>query len=173
MRDARRSPGSDRRASTAVETILFLPLLLLLFMGMVELGRLTYTYYTLYKMLNTLARYVGTQQGVNFCDEEDSTLQAAKNLVLTGSEDGSGEPLLADLTPDRVQISIERYNADTGGLEACPCGVPGCDVSEGGTAPDYLVVSVPDGYPVQLRIPYLGLSPILLRPQVRVPYGGT
>lgn len=161
------------RGSTALETILFLPLLLLLFMGMVELGRLTYTYYSLHKMLTTLARYAGTQQGVNFCDEEDATLQAVKNLVFTGSEDGSGEPLLAGLTPDRVEIRIERYNPDTGELEQCACAVPGCNVAEGGLAPDSLVVSVPDGYPIQLRIPYLGLSPIPLKPQVRVPYGGT
>jgi len=159
--------------STTIETVLFLPLLLLLLMGMVEIGRLTYTYYTLYKMLNTLAHYVGAQQGVNFCDEQDATLTAAKNLVFTGSEDGSGEPLLKDLTPDRVLIRIERYNADTGELDECPCAVPGCDVANGGLAPDYLVVTVPDGYPVTLRIPYLTLSPIPLKPQVRLPYGGT
>lgn len=156
-----------------METILFLPLLLLLFMGMVEIGRLTYTYYTLYKMLTSLARYAGTQQGVNFCDEQDATLVAAKNYILTGVEDGSADPLLAGLTPDQVQIRIERYNPGTGELEACACAVPGCNVAEGGLAPNYLVVWVPDGYPIELRIPYLGLSPILLRPQVRVPYGGT
>ncbi len=181
MRRARRntsgSPGAgsalSRAGSTAMETVLFLPLLLLLFMGMVEIGRLTYTYYTLYKMLNTVARYVGTAQGVNFCDEEDATVQAIKNWVLTGTEDGSGEPLLADLTPDRVQIRSERYNPDSGELEACACAVPGCDTGQGGLAPDYLVVWVPEGYPIQLRIPYLGLAPILLKPQVRLPYGGT
>jgi hypothetical protein len=161
-----------RRGSTTMETILFLPLLLLLFMGMVEIGRLTYTYYSLYKVLYTLARQAGTALGANFCDEEDAVLQAVKNWVLTGTEDGSGEPLIRDLTPDRVQIRPERYNADRGGLEECPCGVPGCDVANGGRSPDYIVVSVPDGYPVQLRIPYLTLAPIPLRPQVRVPFGG-
>jgi len=161
------------RGSTTVETILFLPLLLLLLMGAFELGRLTYTYYSLYKTLYTLARYAGAAQGANFCDPEDATLQAAKNFVLTGSEDGSGQALLAGLTPDRVEIRIERYNADSGELEPCACAVPGCDTANGGLAPDYLVVSVPDGYAVQLRIPYLALSPIPLKPQVRVPYGGT
>jgi len=161
-----------RRGSTTMETILFLPLLLLLFMGMVEIGRLTYTYYSLYKTLYTLARQAGTAQGANFCDDQDAVLQAIKNFVLTGSEDGSSEPLIRDLTPDRVQIRIERYNRDTGQLDECPCGVPGCDVAGGGLSPDYIVVSVPDGYPVQLRIPYPTLAPIPLRPQVRAPFGG-
>lgn len=163
-----------RRAggSTTIETIFFLPLLLLLFMGMVEIGRLTYTYYSVYKALYTLARYAGTAQGANFCDEEDPVIAAIKNWVLTGTEDGSAEPLIKGLTPDLVQIRIERYNAETGELEECACAVPGCDVANGGLAPDYLVVRIPDGYPLQLRIPYLTLDPIPLKPQVRVPYGG-
>lgn len=161
-----------RRGSTIMETILFLPLLLLLLMGTVELGRLTYTYYSIYKALYTLARQAGTAQGANFCDDEDAVLQAVKNFVLTGTEDASGEPLIRELTPDRVRIRIERYNPETGGLDECSCGVPGCDTGNGGLAPDYIVVSLPDGYPFQLRIPYLNLSPLLLRPQVRVPFGG-
>jgi hypothetical protein len=63
-------------------------------------------------VLYTLARQAGTALGANFCDEEDAVLQAVKNWVLTGTEDGSGEPLIRDLTPDRVQIRLERYNAD-------------------------------------------------------------
>lgn len=161
-----------RRGSTTMETILFLPLLLLLLMGTVELGRLTYTYYSIYKTLYTLARQAGTAQGANFCDGEDAVLQAVRNFVLTGAEDGGGDPLIRELTPDRVQIRIERYNPETGELVECSCGVPGCDTGNGGLAPDYLVVTLPDGYPFQLRIPYLNLSPILLRPQVRVPFGG-
>ncbi len=162
-----------QRGNTVVETALFLPLLFLFLMGMVELGRITYIYFTLHKMLYTVARYVGTQQGVNFCNESDATVAAAKNLALTGTEDASTGPILANLTPDLVQVRIERYNAGTGQLDTCDCSATGCDVSTGGQAPDYLVVTVPDGYQVQLRIPYLTLSPIPLKPQIRVPYGGT
>jgi hypothetical protein len=35
------------------------------------------------------------------------------------------------------------------------------------------VVSIPNGYQLQLRIPFLPLEPIPLKPQVKVPYGGT
>ena len=51
---------------------MFVPLLVLLLMGMTELARLTYTYYTLHKILYNLARYVGTQQGVDFCGGSDA-----------------------------------------------------------------------------------------------------
>ncbi|MEK7404864.1 MAG: TadE/TadG family type IV pilus assembly protein [Acidobacteriota bacterium] len=162
-----------RRGTTTLETAMFLPLLLLLFMGMVEVGRVTYTYFTLHKMLYSLGRLLGTQQGVNFCDDADATVETAKNLVLTGTIDGSAGPLVANLTPDLVQVSIERRNADSGELENCDCAVPGCDVVNGGLAPDYLVIAIPDGYQVQLRIPYVMLAPLPLKPQIRVPYGGT
>ncbi len=161
-----------RLGSTTLETILFLPLLLMLLMGTIELGRLTYTYYSIYKALYTLARQAGTAQGANFCDEDDAVLQSVKNFVLTGTEEAGGEPLIRELTPDRVEIRIERYNSDTGDLDECGCSVPGCDTANGGLAPHYIVVTLTDGYPFQLRIPYLSLSPILLRPQVRVPFGG-
>ena len=37
----------------------------------------------------------------------------------------------------------------------------------------YIVVSIPDGYSIQLVFPFFQVDPIPLRPQVRVPYGGT
>ena len=49
----------------------------------------------------------------------------------------------------------------------------GCDTANGGGSPDFVVVSIPNGYEVNPRIPFLTLDPILLRPMVRVPYGGT
>lgn len=168
----RREDGA-RQGSAALETALFLPVLLLLFMGMVEVGRVTYVYFTLHKMMYTLARYLGTQQAVNFCDDRDATVAAAKNYAVTGTTDGSADPLLPNLGVDQIQVSIERFNPDSSALEPCDCSVAGCDVAAGGLAPDYLVVSIPEGYPVQLRIPYLALSPIPLKPQIRVPYGGT
>jgi len=162
-----------RRGSTMVEAILFVPVLVLLLMGVVELGRLAYTYYTLQKMLYNLARYLGTQQGVNFCDAADATVEAAKNYALTGTTDGTADPFVPNLTSDRIQIRIERYNPDTQALELCDCSATGCDPSAGGLAPESIVVSITEGYPIRLRFPHLILDPIPLRPQVRVPYGGT
>jgi hypothetical protein len=93
-----------------METVLYLPVLAMLLWGMVELARITYTYYTLQKILYTLARLVGTQQGVNFCDSGDEQVKAAKNFALTGSSDGSTDSLVPNLTIDEIAIRIERYN---------------------------------------------------------------
>ena len=51
-----------------LETAMYLPILVALLTGIIELARVSYTYYTLHKILYAVGRYVGTQQGVNFCD---------------------------------------------------------------------------------------------------------
>ena len=167
------SRNSGRRGSTILETAMYLPMLLILLVGMVEIARVTYTYYTLQKILYTLARYVGSQQAVNFCDGSDAVLTAAKNLALTGSTDGSGDPLIPNLTIDQIDVRIERYNRDTQELAVCDCSISGCDAGQGGTSPDYLVVTVPDGYQVRTVIPFMAIEEFPLRPHVRVPFGGT
>lgn len=164
---------SRSRGSAALETALFLPILFMLLFGTVEIGKITYTYYTLQKTLYGLARYLGTQQGVNFCDSGDATVTAAKNLVLTGTLDGSGDPIVANFTPDQVDVRIERVDPNSGDLLQCDCSVTGCDTGNGGLAPDFIVVSLPQGYPFAPHIPLIPSDPILLRPVVRVPYGGT
>jgi len=54
-----------KRGGALLETALLLPIILMLLMGTVELARVTYTYYMLERLMYTVARYVGTQQGVN------------------------------------------------------------------------------------------------------------
>jgi hypothetical protein len=152
---------------------MFVPVLLLLLIGMVELARVTYTYYTLHKTMYTLARYLGTRQGANLCDNGDAEVAAAKEYALTGNTDGTAEPFLVGLTSDMISVGVERYSANTGGLGECECSVTGCDAGAGGRPPDFIVVSIPDGYSVSLSFPYLGRQVILLRPTVRVPFGGT
>ena len=161
-----------RSGSTLVETAMWIPIIMLLLMGMVELARVSYTYYTLQKILYTLGRFVGTQQGLNFCDESSEQLQAAINYALRGAP-GDAELILPELQADMIQIRVERRNPESDELEECECSSTGCDAAQGGLAPDYLVVSLPDGYPIRLNIPRLLTDPIPLRPVVRIPFGGT
>jgi hypothetical protein len=172
MNRSQQVSAGKRRGSTLVEAAMWLPVLIAMLFGMIELARVTYTYYTVHKILYSLARYVGTQSGINLCDGTDANLVAAKNLALRGSPDEAAEPILADLDPDSIQIRLERRNAETGELDECECTDSGCDAATGGVAPQWIVVSLTGGYPVQLAIPRLTLDPIPLRPVVRVPYGG-
>lgn len=163
-----------RRGGSVLEVALFVPIVVTLLVGMVQIGKVTYVYYTLRKALYTMARYVAVQQGVNFCDAGDATILAAKNFAVSGSstEDGA-EAVLPNLTADMISIGIERVDTQSGTLGACDCSVTGCDASAGGRPPDFIVVSIPNGYEVTPRIPFLTIDPIPLSPQVRVPFGGT
>jgi len=168
----RTAAGGSRFGSMALETAMWVPSLLLLLVGMVEVARLTYTFYTLHKTLYTLGRFLATQQGVNYCDSADATVAAAKAYVLRGSPDESADTIVAGLDPEMIQIRAERINTDTGDLEECECSSTGCDAGQGGLSPQYVVVSIPDGYGMRIAIPGLNLDPILLRPVVRLPFGG-
>lgn len=161
------------RGNAMLEAVMFLPVLFLLLFGMVEFARLAWTYHTLNKILYSVARYVGTQQGVNYCDEEDPAIVAAKTYGLTGGSTNTGAtPVLETLTAEMIAVRIERYNTDTGSMDQCECSAEGCDASAGGRAPDFIVVYLPDGYPARTSIPFAAATEFVLRPQVRVPVGG-
>jgi hypothetical protein len=164
----------NRRGNTLVEAAMFIPILLTLLVATEQLGRLTYTYYSLKKALYTAARYVGTQQGVNFCDASDPNIVAAQNLAVTGTTDGSGAPLIFGFTTDMITITAASYTpaGQTQAVGACPCydygnGLPAC------AGPDFISVTIPGGFMFTPNIPFAPVVPIPLMPQVLVPYGGT
>jgi hypothetical protein len=73
-----------------------------------------------------------------------------------------------------IRVRAEKYSAENGELLECACDSAGCDAEAGGRGPHYIVVSLPEGYPVSIAIPFMAqVDPIPLRPQVRVPFGGT
>ena len=162
-----------RRGSALIETAMFLPLVLSLLIGTVELARVTYTYYQLEKLMYNLARYIGTQQGVNVCDPQDPAIVAGENYALTGTTDSAENPIVPRLTPAMFQVRAERYDPVAQQLAVCDCSVTGCDASQGGLPPDFIVVSLPDGYTVRPVFFGFAVDPFPLRPTVRVPYGGT
>jgi hypothetical protein len=155
-----------------IETAMFVPIFVLLLVGTAEIGRVTYVYFTLHKTLYNIARLVGTRQGANLCDPSDPEILTVKNWAITGSSEG-GDPILAGLTADMVQIRVERLEAGSDIMGECECSIQGCDTAVGGGRPDSLVVMIPDGFSVNVVIPYLLTDSIIFRPTVRVPYGGT
>jgi hypothetical protein len=166
--------GSEsKKGGALIESVMMMPLILSLLIGTIELARVFYTYYTLEKVMADLARYIGTQQGVNFCDPADPSILAAENYALTGSTDSSDNPVVPNLTPAMFQILVERYDPAAQAMVPCDCSAAGCDASQGGRPPDYIQVSLTDGYSVHPFFWGFTIDPFPLRPAVTVPYGGT
>src|SRR3954465_2687720 len=97
----------SRRGNSLLEMAMWVPILMLLLVGMTELARVTYVYYTLQKIVYTVARYVGPQQAVNFCAAAAAIVTAAKNFAIGGTTDTTSNPILANLTADMIQVRIE------------------------------------------------------------------
>ena len=154
-----------------LETALWIPILMLLISGVIQFGKITYIYYSLRKTVYTAASYLAQQQGTNFCDlTDDANYQAALNFAVTGTSDGSGVPLISGLTTDMLEVTLECVDATSGAPAVCANA--GCGSDIGAQRPDYVVVSIPAGFPVTPRFPLLTLPPISLAPSAAVPFGG-
>ena len=160
-----------RRGNMILEAAMWIPICTLLLLGMAQVGKITYTYYTLRKAIYSVAQYVSSQQSANFCDSADAVIAAGISFGITGTTDNTGTPLITGLTPDMITVTAELYDPQTQTLAAWD--PTGCDTVAGGNTPQFIVVSIPNGYLVQPRIPLLPmLDPIPLKPVVKVPYGG-
>jgi Flp pilus assembly protein TadG len=108
--------GTVRRedGSSTIELAIVFPILLILFVGTAELGRMFYTYTTLAKATKTGARYLSTSRNVvNGTATEIATAKTeAKNLVVCGYKDCTGNqpdgtpkvPVVVGLTTANVNI---------------------------------------------------------------------
>jgi len=129
----------------------------------------TYTYYTIKKILYAAARDLAVQQGINFCDPaEDPTAQAAMNFAL--NDPASGQPIIANLTA--LQVTTECTDPNNPGGAMVPCDTSNCGGLTVAARPDFLQVSIPSGYPIEVRLPFLNPIPITFNPTVTVPFEG-
>ncbi|MEO8593084.1 MAG: TadE/TadG family type IV pilus assembly protein [Candidatus Solibacter sp.] len=167
LRQAKRA----RSGSMAIEVAMWLPIMFLLIAGTVQFGKISYTYYTLSEIVNTAATYLAVQNGVNFCpDAGDANITAALQFAVTGTSDGSGDPIVTGLTADMLAVTTQCIDPVT--LTLGDCVLSGCSTPVGAQRPDFITVTLPNGYIVQPRIPYLLTDPIPLRPKATVAYGG-
>ena len=163
----------NHRGGVLIEAALLVPIFLMLLLGTIELGKVAYTYYMLEKVMYDFARYVGTQQGVNFCDSSDPQVAAAAAYAVTGTSDSSAVPIVNGLTPGMLEVRLERFDTLSQQAIPCDCSVAGCDASQGGQPPDFITVSLTDGFSVHPLFWGFQVDPFPLRPEVKVPYGGT
>ena len=160
-----------RGGNVAIELAMWLPVMFLLIGGIIQFGKITYIYYSLQKTVNTVASYLAVQNGVNFCpDSGDPAIATAIQFALTGTADGSEPPLIFDLTADMITVTPQCIDPVT--LALGDCAVSGCGTPVGAQRPDFITVSIPNGYMIQPRIPYLLVDPIPLRPKAVMAYGG-
>lgn len=123
LKDAIKNFIRRENGTQMIEFALVFPVLLLLFAGTVELGRLFYTYTTLAKGTRAAARYLSTATNVT------TSTDAAKRIVLCGNPNACGDAnnpmILSNLTaaqvtvtpptpggapPQYVTVSITGYN---------------------------------------------------------------
>ena len=162
-----------RRGAMLLESVLMIPILVLLFVGGMEMGKIALTYYQLQKALRGGARMVAVLQGADFCNPDDFQITAIKNFIVYGPDADTSNPLVRSLTIEQILITPERADPENGAISECDCGgSDGCLISDGGRPPDYVRLSIDGGYSFQPHIPFRTLDPILLRPHVRAPFGG-
>jgi Flp pilus assembly protein TadG len=150
-----------RRGNMVLEMVAVIPLFLLLIVGMVQFGTVTYRYYAVKKLVYAAGRQVAVQQGINFCDvANDVTAQAA---IRTALNDVNGNPVVAELTT----VNITAECADPSGVLAPCTSCP--DVNP---QPGFLLVTIPEGVPFQIRLPYLNPVDLSMQPFALVPFGG-
>lgn len=149
--------------------------MLLLLAGTVELARVFYTYHTLHKALSGGAALLARSANVNYCDPADPALVSATNFIVYGNLQGVGTPIAQGLA-DFIQILPERQASDSTSVTECMCmqdDADSCDASGTGRSPDFVVVNLGSGYPLQLPFAYLNIGTVNLRVSVRMPVTGS
>ena len=89
------------KGSAVVELAIVFPILLLLFVGTAELGRLFYTYTTLAKATKAGARYLSNSRDFTSSDvpTANAAILRAQSLVVCGYEDCTGKvPIVTGLS---------------------------------------------------------------------------
>src|SRR5437763_1779429 len=80
------APMRRKRGNMLLEAAMWIPVMVLLIVGMVQIGKITYLYYSLKKTVYSAARFLAVQQGVNFCDlASDPNVTAALQFAITGT----------------------------------------------------------------------------------------
>lgn len=97
-----------QRGIAMTEFVVAIPVLLLVFMATVELGRALFQYNALTKAVRDGARYASSARASTSGNFEltNAIRNTAVNLTVFGNELGVGEPLLPGLAPSAVNVQV-------------------------------------------------------------------
>jgi hypothetical protein len=98
------STGRRQRGVAAVELALVIPVLVLLSLGVAELGRLIYTYNTMLKAVHSAARLLAMSDHLTNLTEREAVRGEALNLALYGDMESQDAPLVPGLTASMVRV---------------------------------------------------------------------
>jgi hypothetical protein len=115
-------------------------------------------------MVYAAGRQLAGQQGVNYCNADDQKIAAA---IAFAVNDPQGQSILT--TPPTMQIEAHCSDGNGGTV---PCDTGSCDALSISPRPQYIRVTIPDGYPMTIRVPALNPVEIRLSPSALVPAGG-
>ena len=162
------------RGQAATELAFLVPFLMMILFGAFQVGRVFFLYHTLQKALRGGAGMLARSANVNYCSADDGALADARNFIVFGNLQGMGTPVVQGLTPEMIQILPERTGPDSTAVAECLCTEEGdsCDVASGGRPPDFVVVNLGGGFPVDVPFPYINLGSINLQVSVRMPVTG-
>ena len=178
MRKKANLPGTARRQAecgqAATELAFLIPLLMMILFGAFQLARGFYLYHTLQKALRGGAGLLVRSNNVNYCDLGDAALTDARNFMVFGNLQGTGTTVVQGLTPYMIQILPERTVPNSTVVTECLCtqDPDSCDIGSGGRSPDFVVINLGNGFPVEMLFPYVSLGTILLKVSVRMPVTG-
>lgn len=108
-----RHPRGRCRGAALVEFVLVAPLLLLMMLGVAELGRALFEYNSLTKAVREGARYMaGNAPGtMNVLVVTQQLRTETENLIIYGFPTGGARPLVSGLAPQN--ITIEQIGNDS------------------------------------------------------------
>ena len=122
--------------SSTIELAIVFPMLMLLFVGTAELGRLLYTYTTLAKATSVGARYLSaSRNAVNgTTTEKNNAKQEAKNLVVCGIKSAAVDACTG-------QVAVVR-GLTTANVLICDNFSTACTPALAGGSPKYFRVEI-------------------------------
>ncbi len=134
IRRGLRSLGSQK-GSSMIEFAIVLPVLLILFAGSAELGRLFYTYTTLAKATKVGARYISTSKEATSSNAtiKGDAIKKAKSLVVCGvpNLDCTGfTPIVNGLSP-ATNVDVQITDPDPNGIRYVTVAITGFNYQHG------------------------------------------